>query len=1572
MSDRGSRSSTTNALDTPSYNSVERSDGQQRLHESFLDDQRYLSQMVGEEVDKRAKRIAAIFKLKDSIEASSTKIQAHNAIMHRRVQEITEKEAREYQDLLNQGVNPHEVSRRRLVNQVAERERKQIEAKIQGKQVAILQQLEVEKVIQRRRSKLERERLAFEKRYQQEMGRSAVELRTKEYLVSRTGKEQLDPTGKLVRVFPSQETTIKDHSFGLGKNAVHSPAHRERIVAKIHAKSSHRNASATPLLLPQKIRSTNQTDAQTDDAEFLLSESPALSTPGQEICDMNHLHDSSNGSSLLPPIRPSRPNSGDHEERELSQKKGFGKPKRSVMEQRLFDLALEKQKTNIFQKQIVWGKEFKGDAFLCNPPLIWFKDFDVGKPQTVSFTVTNISNTFNHFKFLDMDDTIRDCFEIVYEKPGRMSAGTSCSIRMSFTALKTFDIETFLPAVAQTGPFQIPVKCSCKKAVPVLSQQDIFYDNVIAGESKTVTLTLANQGALPMEYFIRLYNTETTTEGDHGVDLSTNSPLTGFAEPHNAVEELAGNVNDDTIYTDAIGDMIQPDDLIPNEDQIINDVNDVISSGPLVDFESIKRQILPLSTEEYDIVQYAKSSLVYKREGSDDLIRFTKRGNVNPYSSSPVSFTFAPSEAVNLESQRLILDFTASQPDGKPCHIPSIPLSITAQALEVPIFMDEPVLDFRCCVYGKLYRHQSLVCNRSKVALKIQLRVPKLLEDCVDFHPDVGFVQAATLGTPGKFVIQVKFRPQESIWRRIERKGFGRKDTGMMMVPIQVIVPDQVIPVYFFLMARLSPGDLLMSLARLDFGSCALGHSLFHTLTLENKSRIPQRVGFVKIPPDICIEDGGNSLLPGEKNHVKIIYQPKNISSMQSKLVLRTSFNQEYVLPCIGNCVTSPILFSHSVVHVGATQLGQSQIFSLTCFNSSETTQDIEFIPPPEAAGLLRVMPLVARIESKCTLRVEFEFTPSEKIFEIDPNEQAGLSYENPSQEPDDVVQQATARLITSRSEVNHIPGIPELKSSTSQPASTEKTRPLWETGVPAEERSCHHSWTILCFRKVESSPVSALAQPLQALQVQTTAIDAKIQVSRPELHFGQVAIGQSLVLELELSNSYKSEVTFKAKALHALGSFRVINSLRPLAGFGGPSRKLKVEFRPHLPLVYQDELELQSPSVSPIRIPLRGEGINPSLLIQPSGGLVDFKDVLARNRAIQDIVLANASAFPLTFSIRVFHSTSDSAKLKQHPESEPQIVFTSIGAPAFTIVPSEGSIPAQSTLTLKAIFLPDHQKPDHYMQQFRIVVPNESEHHVVTLSGRCWENQLYVFYPQYAETTGPASASPLQLAPPVEDLFDLPPQLGLNLLSSPLSSLLSSSMLRKSVSTIMISFDDEATETASNRTIFIGSTILPMSQSEEDAGNNSSASGSAKNAATPSGSFELSLDEPSSTHGKLFAIEPMKGSLTAGQSVPVQVTYQRPSKPSSSGRGHDSHEMESSNLVVSQWIQVRVVCTLRGGFLWRPLPTVSSGAAPVAMTPAQPPGKGAQASTNAATKSAGNEPESRVVHLVLRARLDT
>ena len=54
---------------------------------------------------------------------------------------------------------------------------------------------------------------------QASLSRSVKEAKVSDFIASRTksGQDVLDPTGRAFAVQPSQVTTIKDHSFGLGK-----------------------------------------------------------------------------------------------------------------------------------------------------------------------------------------------------------------------------------------------------------------------------------------------------------------------------------------------------------------------------------------------------------------------------------------------------------------------------------------------------------------------------------------------------------------------------------------------------------------------------------------------------------------------------------------------------------------------------------------------------------------------------------------------------------------------------------------------------------------------------------------------------------------------------------------------------------------------------------------------------------------------------------------------------------------------------------------------------------------------------------------------------------------------------------------------------------------------------------------------------------------------------------------------------------------------------------------------------------------------------------------------------------
>ena len=96
---------------------------------------------------------------------------------------------------------------------------------------------------------MEDQHKAYEKAFRDELGRHVIEERNRQYLVSRTteGVELVDPTGRSVRPFePSQVTTIKDNSFGLGFNPRKDRDQLDGVIAMVSEKPEHAKHGKDP------------------------------------------------------------------------------------------------------------------------------------------------------------------------------------------------------------------------------------------------------------------------------------------------------------------------------------------------------------------------------------------------------------------------------------------------------------------------------------------------------------------------------------------------------------------------------------------------------------------------------------------------------------------------------------------------------------------------------------------------------------------------------------------------------------------------------------------------------------------------------------------------------------------------------------------------------------------------------------------------------------------------------------------------------------------------------------------------------------------------------------------------------------------------------------------------------------------------------------------------------------------------------------------------------------------------------------------------------------------------------
>ncbi len=120
--------------------------------------------------------------------------------------------------------------------------------------------------------------------------------------------------------------------------------------------------------------------------------------------------------------------------------------------------------------------------------------------------MTNVSFSFNSFKLLPLHDSIKDFFHVQYTPSGRLSAGLSTQIKITFTPELNQDINGVLPLLAETGPIDIPLVCTCKKALVALAnpeQAHVDFGSVIFGEQCLRQIKLKNEGALPTKVYVK-------------------------------------------------------------------------------------------------------------------------------------------------------------------------------------------------------------------------------------------------------------------------------------------------------------------------------------------------------------------------------------------------------------------------------------------------------------------------------------------------------------------------------------------------------------------------------------------------------------------------------------------------------------------------------------------------------------------------------------------------------------------------------------------------------------------------------------------------------------------------------------------------------------------------------------------------------------------------------------------------------------------------------------------------------------------------------------------------------------
>eukprot|EP01033_Poteriospumella_lacustris_P001415 gene1415-1025_t len=658
---------------------------------------------------------------------------------------------------------------------------------------------------------------------------------------------------------------------------------------------------------------------------------------------------------------------------------------------------------------------FQGDAFASTPSIILFKDFEVGRTYRKVFTLTNVSYTFNSFKMLDLKDDIIDFFTITFEKPGRMSAGMSCSVEIVFKPQLNKDILDEIKLLTETGPVSIPLHCLIRRCAPRIVDTHLNFGSMIVGQKNLMTVKIVNTQALSTRFTIEEVEGEGVGEdrvdfsprpdedgeggdgellpGEHGgegaggevVPTTGENPTTGSTKvsPRATVAPAAvpANNNGITIEVPATTQAAGGDDdsvalVATNEAELTSRVRRVMTA------------VLRKKRAEQDrsFVSYAKSSV---QEGKETLIY---DGLLDGYASTTVTVRCAPLTIGYFERRFRIRFDNVDESQETVDDLGALvrkeqTVDVRVDVLELPIYVEEETVDVKCTFYDRIYRRKLNLHNRGNIAYRVTVKVAKRYQGYVDVQPTVFFVQANAFQS-----MNIKFTPTTAMMRRLAH--FFVPDpvypsAGLFALPVEIQVANQDLPVFFIVKSITTPSTLEMSEDHIDFGRVYVGQKSMQQITIRNTSMLAQKIAFVRLKKELTVtpNEGFAILLPLETMVFTVSFAPASAIEYHMELTVLTSANDHYTIPIHAKGLEPPLIISHPVLQLRTTMPGQKVNESFLVTNTSPHHIAFELMPPDKRFTWLTLSPLAMSLAPQESCRVEVEYLPPREIVDQHPHD---------------------------------------------------------------------------------------------------------------------------------------------------------------------------------------------------------------------------------------------------------------------------------------------------------------------------------------------------------------------------------------------------------------------------------------------------------------------------------------------------------------------------------------------------------------------------------------------------------
>ena len=455
-------------------------------------------------------------------------------------------------------------------------------------------------------------------------------------------------------------------------------------------------------------------------------------------------------------------------------------------------------------------------------------------------------------------------------------------------------------------------------------------------------------------------------------------------------------------------------------------------------------------------------------------------------------------------------------------------------------------------------------------------------------------------------------------------------------------------------------------------------------VSLTNTSNLPLKFGFVRLPPTIDVQprDGFGVLLPQETLTRDVTYTPAAATEDKFKLVVRTTMNREFTIPCKATGMDCPLRLSYSLLKFRAMAAGERETHNLYLANTSSKVQTFEFqvpyphlsqlkvcYPPPSsrldgwAVSALAVFshtplphpqisPCVQTLEPGEQVRIEVEFTPQQEVSAAAAAAAVASAADDGGEEGDADGKDGAGEEKGDGGDGKDSEGSDDGKNGEEEGKASAMTFDRvpahigtvrysrnsqgGETGDASKELSTepwsrHAMWKVPCFIRSVAEGDEATYSDSLVLQVHTTTVERTLVADKERIDFEQVAVGQTQVVTVRLSNLGARTSRLRSRGLNPHGPFTIVNALREVTP--GEYQDVTLQFKPLRQRKFVETLTVRS-GIGSVTIMLTGEGVSPSLQLTPESGLLDIGHVLQDNVGTSSFKLQNTSVFPLRFSV--------------------------------------------------------------------------------------------------------------------------------------------------------------------------------------------------------------------------------------------------------------------------------------------------------------------------------------------------